>query len=160
MQNSTAQALAEQFSALNRSIIAWVEGCSDAQWQHPCGDDTRTVGLVAHHIGSAYPQISQLVGLVASGQQLPALTEEMFHQGNAQHAAAFAGCTQKQVSELLATNGEAAAAAVRLLSQEQLERSGYFSLLGTPVQTQGMIEHVLIGHTSGHFADIQSAVAS
>ena len=159
MQNSTAQALAEQFSALNRSMIAWVEDCPNALWQHPCGDDVRTVGLVAHHIASTHIQVTQLVGLVASGQQLPAITEEMLHQGNAQHATAFAACTQKQVSELLAANGEAAIVAVRALSQEQLERSAYFTLLGTNASTQAMIEHVLIGHAGGHFANIQSAVA-
>ncbi len=159
MQNSTAQALTEQFSALNRSIIAWVEGCPDDLWQQPCGDDVRTAGLVAHHIASTHMQVNQLLGLVASGQQLPAITEEMLHQGNAQHAAAFAACTQKQVSELLAANGEAAIATMRALSPEQLERSAYFTLLGSNASTQAMFEHVLIGHASGHFANIQSVVA-
>ena len=157
MQNSTAQALAEQFAMLNRNIIAWVEGCPDALWQRDCGDDTRTAGVVAHHIASSYLPISQLAGLVANGQPLPTLTEEMFHQGNAQHVATFAGCTQTQVRDLLVANGETAITMISQLSQDQLAREAHFSLFGATVSTQTLIENMLIGHASNHFTSIQVA---
>lgn len=156
--NRRAQTLADNFVEINSSIIAFVEGCSDAEWHTPCLDDGRTVGVIAHHIASSHTPIESLITMVATGAPIPEITMEMLHAGNAQHAAEHARCTQVEVLALLRHNGADAAETVRALDDAQLARSAYIGLFDATMSTGQVVENVLIGHAHGHFAKITSTV--
>jgi hypothetical protein len=156
VENQQAKALANQFDALNREVMAFVESCPAALWREPCPNDGRPVAVVAHHIAASHGALAQFVALVAQEQPLPALTMEMLDQANATHAEQFANVTQAEVLELLRSNGNAALATVNELTDEQLARSAYISLFAANMNTQQMIENILIGHASSHLANLQA----
>src|SRR5947209_7791886 len=118
-----AEAYAKQFEAANADLIKTVEGLSDAQWQKKTAPEGWTVGCVAHHIGSSHGPVSGLAMALASGQTVP-LTMDMINQGNAQHAQEHANVSKADALKALREGGAQAAAAVRTLSDEQLESAG------------------------------------
>lgn len=155
-----AEALATQFATLNREVITFVEQCPTDLWQQFCYNDHRSMAVVAHHIATSHAMLAGLVGLIAQGQPLPPITMELLDQANAQHAQQFTHCTQTEVAALLRANGAAAATQVNQLSDQQLDRSTYIALFGADMNTQQVIEQVLIGHASSHLADLRATLGA
>ena len=150
-----ARNLAQQFEQENHELIATVERLSDAQWRTKTAGEGWSLGVVAHHVAEGHKQIAGLAQLVASGQPIPAMNMEMFHQANAEHARQHADCTKAETLALLRQNGAAAAATVRGLSDAELDRTG--SLLMGPMSTAQVIERILIGHVHEHHGSIRKA---
>ena len=153
-----AQALANRFDEANREIISAVEKCSDAQWRTKCAGETWSVGVVAHHVAESHAGIARIIQTIAAGQPLPNITMEIIDQRNAQHAKEQANCTKQETLDLIRQNGASAAATVRGLSDEQLQRSG--TLRAGPMSAEQVIEGILIGHVKGHTASIRSAIGA
>ena len=155
-----AEALARRFEQANNDVIAAVEGLSDGQWKALNKDAGWSVGVTAHHVAVSHPALIGLIQAIGSGQPLPPLTADMRDHGNAQHAQQFADCTKQETLGMLRANGAAAAAAVRGLSDEQLDRTGSMPAFGdAPISAQQVIERILIGHPGMHLASIQAATA-
>jgi hypothetical protein len=153
-----AEALAGKFEAENNELIATVEAASDEQWAAVTSDEGWSVGVVAHHVGGGHPLIAGLVGALASGADLPALTAEQLDQANAQHAQDSANCTKDETLEMLRSGGSAAAAAVRGLSDEQLDITKEV-IAGAPnMSVEQVIENVMIGSVTGHHASIKKTI--
>ena len=155
-----AQQLADRFNQLNNTVIAFVESLSDQQWGMPCGDDRRPIGLVAHHIATAYGASTGWVATMASGQPLPPLTIADIDAWNAQHAEANAAVGKADTLALLRRNGGEAVAVVGNMSDEELARSGTVALLdGARVTTAQLIEGLLLGHPRGHLQAMRAALS-
>ena len=56
-----AEGLAKRFEQANDDVIATVQNCSDEQWRKTCPGEQWSVGVTAHHIGSAHTPIAGLV---------------------------------------------------------------------------------------------------
>ena len=153
-----AQALANRFEETNRELISTVEKCSDAEWRTKCAGETWSVGVVAHHVAESHAAIARIIQMIAAGQQLPNVTTEAIDQRNVQHAQQHANCTKSETLDLLRNNGASAAAAVRGLSDEQLQRSG--TLRAGPMSAEQVIEAILIGHGKGHLSSIRAAIGT
>jgi hypothetical protein len=152
------QALADQFEQANQDLITFVQGLTDDQWQTMVPNEQRTVGVVLHHLASSHVPVSQAVAMIAAGQSLP-VTAELLDQINAAHAQQHAGCTRAETVALLQTTGPAAAAAIRALSDEQLDRSVPMALLGgAPLTAEQFAQGGLLGHIHGHRQSIQAAL--
>ena len=90
---------------------------------------------------------------------MPPFTMAMLDERNAKHAVEFANCTRAETLALHKKGVATAAAAVRALSDAELDRSGSL-LVGMPAMTaQQMIEGILINHVQEHLASIKKAVA-
>ena len=89
---------------------------------------------------------------------MPPLTLEIFHHGNAQHAAEYATVRKQALLAALHSGGAQASAIVSGLSDEALARAGHFTLFNAEITAQGIIENILIGHVSSHLASIKAAV--
>jgi uncharacterized damage-inducible protein DinB len=152
------EALANRFEEVNREIISAVEKCSDAQWRTKCAGENWSVGIVAHHLAQGHAQIGRMIQAIGAGQPLPPVTTEMLDQMNAQHAEQHANCTKEETLDLLRKNGTSAAATVRGLSDEQLQRSG--TLRAGPMSAEQVVENILIGHVNGHLASIRAAIGA
>ncbi len=155
-----AEALAQRFEQANNDVIAAVAGCSDAQWKATTKEEGWSVGVTAHHIAVGHPGVFGLAQAIANGQPVPPITLDMINQGNAQHAQQFAGCTKQETLDMLRANGAAAAAGLRGLSDEQLDRSATLAVFGdSPVSAQQVVEMILIGHPQNHLASMKGATA-
>ena len=156
--SARAQSLAHQLEQANHSLIATIEGLSDAQWHAKTPGDGRSVGVVAHHVATSHKSVAGLVGAIAHGQKVPNITMEMIHQGNAAHASQFANCTKAETLALLRQNGAAAVAAVRGLGDTELDRTVTFPM-GMLTAAQ-VVEKVLIGHAQDHHGTIRKATGT
>jgi hypothetical protein len=145
------QAFIERFQQVHNEVILAVERCSEPAWQAHCPDDSRTVGVVAHHIAASYPAVVAMIEAMAMGQPLPPLTQDMIDQANAQHALAHAACTREETLDLLRRNGEAAVLMMQGLRDEDLDRAQ-----SSPATAALIIEQILIGHAQRHLATMQA----
>jgi hypothetical protein len=154
-----AQALAERIERGARELAAFIEGCSEAEWRELCPNEGRTVAVVAHHVASAYAVETDLVKVLASGQPIIGVTEEVVDQANAGHAKAQADCTREETLALLRKNSAIAAQTIRELADEQLDSAALVSLhWDAPLTTQYLIEEHPISHSFRHLASIRAAV--
>jgi hypothetical protein len=156
-----AQDLAKRLQQGADALIATVEPLSDAEWQTPCPGDGRTVGVVAHHVASAYLVELDFVRQLASGQTISGVTPETIDEGNAQHAREHADPDKAGTLELLRRNSALAAEVIGALSDEELDRVTPISLYRyTPLSTQYYIEDHPVRHSYHHLTTIQSAFDS
>ena len=154
-----AVALAERVERGARELMAVVEGCSEADWQTVCPDEGRTVGVLAHHVGSLYPVEMDLVKVLSSGQAIAGVTWEMVDQMNAEHAEDQGKVTREETLELLRRNSAAVADAIRELSDEQLDKAAPVSLnWDAPLTTQYFIEEHPMSHAFAHLSSIRAAL--
>ena len=65
-----AQALADRLEQGAQELITFAEQMSDDEWKVVRPGDGRTVGVIAHHVASAYPVEMGLVGKLASVNNL------------------------------------------------------------------------------------------
>lgn len=155
-----AASLADRFERANAAVIAAVESCSDADWKSVCAGEGWPVGVTAHHIALSYPPFQGFIQGIASGADLPPTTREMLDAGNAQHAQEHVDCTRDETLELLRRDGQAVAAAMRGLSDEQLDRSAPVALAGGATISAQQMAEFLIGHPTEHLASMEAALGS
>jgi hypothetical protein len=154
-----AAALAERLERGANELIAYVENCSKADWQTVCPGEGRTVGVLAHHVASAYPVEIDLVKVLASGKPVAGVTWEMVDGMNAEHAEGHRKVSREETLALLRENSAAAAAAIRQLSDEQLDKAAPISLhWDAPLTTQYFIEEHPVSHSFAHLTSIRAAL--
>lgn len=155
-----AAALATTFEQANDALIAAVEGCTDEQVRQICDAEGWSIAVAGHHVAASYGSLGGLAQLLAKGQELPAITMDMIHAANAQHAEEFASIGRDETLAELRTQGADAAALVRGLTDEQLDRSAPMAFAsGASWSTADIIERILIGHPLDHAKSIQATIA-
>jgi len=154
-----ANALATTLEQGARELATLARGLTDAQWQARLPRDGRKIGVVVHHVATMYPLEVQLAQRLAAGQPITGVTWDVVHGINAQHAVDFDATTKAEALALLEKNSAAAAAAIRALSDEQLDRVATISLYGdAPLTCQFMLEDHAVRHSFHHLARIQAAL--
>lgn len=157
-----AESLAKRIEEGAAGLAAFVEGLSDADWRKPMagsGKDRRPVGVIVHHVASVYPIEIDLAKAIASGKAVTDVTWDAVGDMNAKHATDQASVTKAAALELLRENSRQAAAAVRGLTDEQLDSAAPFSLShGAPVTAQFVIEDHALRHSWHHLAGIRRAL--
>src|SRR5688572_809136 len=99
--SARAADLATKLKEANAAVIDAVENSSEADWQRVTSSEGWSEGVTARHIAISHLPIVGLVELVATGGEVPPITMDMFHAGNAQHAQEHASCTREEVLEIL-----------------------------------------------------------
>jgi citrate lyase gamma subunit len=155
-----AELLADRIEEGAAVLAAFAEGLSEAEWHTPVSrTDRRPVGVIVHHVASMYPIEIDIARVVASGKAVTEVTWEVVAQLNAKHAQENGGVTKAAALELLRRNSREAAAVVRALTDEELDRAAPFSLsFGAPVTAQFVIEDHALRHSWHHLARIRAAV--
>jgi ribosomal protein L29 len=106
-----------------------------------------------------YPLEIQLAQTLAKGQAIEGVTSEVVDKINADHAKKFDGVTKGEAIELLKQNSAAAAAAIRELSDEELEQAAPVSLnANAPLTCQFFVEDHPVRHSYHHLARIRTAL--
>ncbi len=154
-----AEALAARLEWGARALAEFARGLTDAQWQTPVPRDGRKVGVVVHHVATMYPLEIQLAQVLAGGKPVAGVTMEDVHAINAAHAMEFDAVTKDAAFDLLRRNSTAAAAAIRALSDAELDQAAPISLnFDAPLTCQFMLEDHAVRHSYHHLARIRAAV--
>jgi hypothetical protein len=171
MTSVTSRAIAAERSSLRANELATrlEKGAADlasvasrltvSQWNTRIPHDGRTIGVVVHHVASVYPIEIGLAKTAAGGQAVTGVTPPDIDKMNAEHAAKFAGVTKEETLDLLRRNSAAAAAAIRALSDEELDRAVPVSLYtDAPLTSQFILEDHAVRHSYHHLGRIQKAL--
>jgi hypothetical protein len=119
--------------------------------------DGRRIGVIVHHVATVYPLEVHLAQLMAAGTPIVGVTRATIDEMNAAHAAEHDNESREETLALLADNSAAAAAAIRLLSDDDLDRAVPVSLYGDAELTcQFMLEDHAVRHSSHHLARLRS----
>jgi hypothetical protein len=157
--NKRSEALAVRLEAGAAALAAFAGTLSEAEWHTRLPKDGRKVGVVVHHVASVYPIEIHLASLLASGQPITGVTWDVVANMNRDHAKENDGTSKDATLALLKTNSAAAAAAIRALSDEQLDRAAAVSLNSdAPLTCQFMLEDHAVRHSYHHLAGIKSAL--
>lgn len=159
MSSNRSNVLATRLEQGASELAAFAKGLSDVQWNMPIPKDGRTAGVLVHHVASMYPIEIEVAQSVAAGKPVVGVTWDAVHEINANHAKEFAKVTKDEALALLKTNSAAAAAAIRALSDEELDRAAGFSLNDdAPMTCQFVLEDHAVRHSFHHLAAIRRAV--
>jgi DinB superfamily len=154
-----AQALADRLEQGARALAAFAAGLTEDEWQTRIPRDGRKVGVVVHHVATMYPLEVQLAQLLAGGNPVTGVTWEAVNEINASHAREYDAVTKEAALDLLQRNSAAAAAAIRALSDEELDRAAPVSLnADAPLTCQFMLEDHAVRHSYHHLARLRAAL--
>ena len=158
-QEHRANALATRLEQGARALAAFATALTDAEWQTRIPKDGRKMGVLVHHVATLYPIEIQLAQTLAEGTPVVGLTWDTVHEMNAAHAKEFDGVTKQAALDLLRKNSAAAAAAIRGLSDEELDRAAPVSLNGdAPLTCQFILEDHAVRHSYHHLAKLRAAL--
>lgn len=156
-----ANALAERLEQGARVLEAAAGALTETEWQTHIPGDGRTIGVVVHHVATMYPLEIQLAQALAAGKPISGVTWDVVSDLNARHARDNSAVTKEEAIELLRRNSVAAAAAIRALSDEELDSAGTVSLnADAPLTCQFFLEDHAVRHSYHHLARIRATVAS
>jgi len=154
-----ANALADRLEQGARALAAFAAGLTDAQWRMRTPDG-RKVGVIVHHVAFMYPIEIQVAQAAAAGQAID-VTWDAVDGINAKHATDFDGVTKAEALDLLRRNSEAAAAAIRALTDAQLDTAVTVALnAGAPLTCQFVLEDHAVRHSYHHLARLRRALTS
>ena len=157
--HTKANALADRLERGALALAEFASGLTDVQWQTRVPRDGRKVGVIVHHVASVYPLEIQLAQTVGAGNPVTGVTMNDVHQMNAAHAVENDAVTRDAAIALLRRNSAAAAAAIRGLSDDSIDRSAPVSLYaGAPLTCQFVLEDHAVRHSYHHLAVLRAAV--
>ncbi len=154
-----ANALAERLEQGARALAEFASALTEAEWQTSIPKDGRKIGVVVHHVASVYPLEIQLAKTLARGNPVEGVTMDVVNKMNAEHARKYDAVTKEETLELLARHSATAAAAIRDLSDEELDQAAHVSLNSdAPLTCQFMLEDHAVRHSYHHLARIRQAL--
>jgi hypothetical protein len=157
--SARADALADRIEHGVQLLATFAEGLSQEEWQTICPDEKRPVGVLVHHVASAFPVELDLIQVLASGKAIEGVTWDMVDQMNADHAGTKGNCSKSETLELLNQNSTVAINAIRALSDDQLDNAAPISLnWDAPLTTQFFIEAHPVSHAFAHLVSIRAAL--
>jgi hypothetical protein len=156
-----AAQLADRLETGARALTDFARPLSEEQWRTAVPGDGRRVGVIVHHVASVYPLEIQLAQMVAAGTPIVGVTWATVHEMNAAHAAENSLVTKDAALTLLADTSAAAAAAIRALSEQDLDNAAAISLYaGAELTCQFLLEDHAVRHSYHHLARLQAALQS
>ena len=154
-----AEALAKRIEQGAKELSTFAEQLSDADWKKTVPHDGRSVGVIVHHVANMYPIEVQLAQVLASGKAVEGVTWDAVAKINHDHAHDQAQVNKAEALEFLRNNSQAAANAVRLLTDEQLDKAAPVSLNSdAPLTAQFFVEDHALRHSFHHLAKIRAAL--
>ena len=159
LTSERAEALAGRLEKGVRELAVFAATLTPQEWSASLPHDGRKVGVIIHHVASVYPIEVQLAQAIASGTAVTGVTSADINKMNASHAKQFDAATKEATLDLLRENSSAAAAAIRKMSDDDLDSAVAVSLYSDAVLTcQFMLEDHAVRHSVHHLAGIRKAL--
>jgi hypothetical protein len=157
MVSERAAALADDFVAANADALAFARTCTDREWVLSVPNEGWTVGVVLHHIGEGHLHGARWLEGMARGQGVTESADDI-DRDNAAHAVRVEAVGPAETVALLEVNGELMAAALRGLSDEELDRTAPFGPAGGRRLPTVDLAAVAARHTREHLTHARDAV--
>jgi hypothetical protein len=156
--NKRVETLATRLEQGATQLANYAEGLTAQQWATIVPQEGRSVGILVHHVATMYPLETQLAQAIASGQAVTGVTWKAVNEINAKHAAEHTYPDRRETLAFLRENSAGAAAAIRTMSDEQLDTAVPNSLYGdAPLSLQFWLEDHQVTHSYRHLAAIKAA---
>jgi hypothetical protein len=150
--------LAERLEEGARALASFASTLTEEEWQTRTPKDGRKVGVIVHHVANVYPLEILFARSVASGKP-EGVTAANIDDMNAAHAQENDAVTKEQTLDLLARNSAEAAAAIRALTDEELDRAAPVPFYSdAPVTCQFVLEDHAVRHSCHHLARLRAAL--
>lgn len=154
-----SEALAARLEAGAKALAAFAATLSESEWQMRVPKDGRKVGVVVQHVAAVYPIEIHLANQLAAGKPVTGVTWDAVAKMNSENAKENENITKEAALALLAANSAEAAAAIRALTDEQLDSAAPVSLNSdAPLTCQFLLEDHAVRHSYHHLAGIRAAV--
>jgi uncharacterized damage-inducible protein DinB len=153
-----SRALADDFAQANEEALAFAGTCTDEQWALTVPNEGWTVGIVLHHIAEGHAHGTRWLEEMASGRGVSESADEIDKE-NAAHAVRAEATRQAETVALLQVNGSRLEAALRRLSDEELDRAAPFGPAGGRSFPTEELAAVAARHTREHLSHARDAVA-
>src|SRR3954465_7394334 len=128
MKSQRSNLLAKRLEQGAQALATLASSLSEAEWQTRLPKDGRKIGVVVHHVASVYPIEIQLAQGLAKAQPMVGVTWDAIHEMNAGHGKDNDACTKEDTLALLKRNSADAAAAIRKLTDAELDSAALASL--------------------------------
>ena len=115
-----ADALADSLEQGARALADVASALTTAEWQTHVPRNGSEIGVMVDHVASVYGQLTQTI---AGGEPVAGVTGKAGNEMNAGHAEEHDSVTKEAALDLLRRNSSAAAAAIRALSDEELDQA-------------------------------------
>lgn len=115
-----ADALADRLEQEARALANEVSALTTAEWQTHVPRNGSEIGVMVDHVASVYGQLTQTI---VRGEPVAGVTGEAVNEMNVEHAEEHHTVTREAALDLLRRNSSAAAAAIRALSDEELDQA-------------------------------------
>jgi hypothetical protein len=160
ISSERANALADRLERGAAELLDLATRLTPAEWNTRMSPtDVRTVGVVIHHVANVYPIEIGLAQTVATGVPVTGVLPADIDKMNSEHAKNFAGVAKEEALTLLRRNSAAAAAAIRELSDDELDRAATVSLYSdAPLTCQFVLEDHAVRHSYHSAAKIRKAL--
>jgi len=157
MASERATALADDFASVNEDAVAFARSCGDEDWMVVVPGEGWTVGVLLHHIAEGHAHGLEWLAAMASGQPVTDTAEGIDDQ-NAEHARRAASVDRAETVELLVRNGTALEAALRALSDVELDTLAPFGPAGGRELPTEALAAVAARHAREHLGHARDAV--
>jgi hypothetical protein len=156
--SDTANTLKKSFDTLNNNLISFVENCPAGDWEKVSPGETWPVGLVARHVADGHYSLLAFLQIIVAGGELPEMSMDAIDAMNEKHAADHSGCKKDEVLGMLKENGGKISSYIAGLSEDDLNRTAYFSLAGGDISAAQVVENVLISGCTEHLENMKTTV--
>jgi len=154
-----SEALADRLEQGASALANLAGALTTAEWQTRVPGDGRKVGVVVHHVATMYPLEISLAQQLARGEPISGVTWNDVHAMNAAHAREHDAVTREAALDLLRQNSATAAAAIRGITDRELDQAAPVSLnADAPLTCQFMLEDHAVRHSYHHLERIRKAL--
>ena len=154
-----SEALADRLEQGASALANLAGALTTAEWQTRVPGDGRKVGVVVHHVATMYPLEISLAQQLARGEPITGVTWNDVHAMNAAHAREHDAVTREAALDLLRQNSATAAAAIRGITDRELDQAAPVSLnADAPLTCQFMLEDHAVRHSYHHLERIRKAL--
>jgi hypothetical protein len=154
-----SEALADRLEQGASALANLAGALTTAEWQTRVPGDGRKVGVVVHHVATMYPLEISLAQQLARGEPITGVTWDDVRAMNAAHAREHDAVTREAALDLLRRNSATAAAAIRGITDRELDQAAPVSLnADAPLTCQFMLEDHAVRHSYHHLERIRKAL--
>jgi uncharacterized damage-inducible protein DinB len=151
MATDRSAGIADDFAAANSEVLAFLRACSEEQWLLTVPGEGWTVGVVLHHIAEGHDHGLLWLGSMVRGEGVSDSAEDI-DRANAAHAVRAEGVRPAETLALLEANGARLEAALRSLTDEDLDRCARFGPAGGRELPTADLAMVAARHAREHLA--------